>query len=147
MARPDEKHIVKAMKEAKTAQDMVMSWITQAPERDARGVAKPLRLWVERKPEMIETFAHNQLTQMIDRGILDKKTRYLVILGIYMALRHWGGIVPQCCNAKAAGATEEEIMEVAFLADYGVSKTWLVEMGAALGDAFENPFYKKIKKR
>ena len=147
MAKPDEKHIVKAMKEAKTARDMVMSWITQAPERDAKGVGKSLRLWVERKPEMIETFAHNQLTQVIDRGILDKKTRYLVILGIYMALRHWGGIVPQCCNAKAAGATDEEIMEVAFLADYGVSKTWLVEIGEALGDAFDNPFYKKIKKR
>ena len=147
MARLEEVKVAKAMKEAKTARDMVLSWATQAPGRDMSRALNGLRLYVEKKPEMIETFAHNQLTQVIDRGILDRKTRYLVILGIYMALRHWRGISPQCCNAKAAGCTDEEIMEVAFLADYGVSKTMLVESGEALAEVFESPMYKRIEKR
>lgn len=146
MAKPEEVKVAKAMKEAKTAQDMVLSWATQAPGRDMSRALNGLRLYVEKKPEMIETFAHNQLTQVIDRGILDRKTRYLVILGIYMALRHWRGISPQCCNAKAAGCTDEEIMEIAFLADYGVSKTMLVESGEVLAEVFESPMYQRIER-
>lgn len=147
MARPEDVQVAKAMKEAKTARDMVLSWATQRPGASMEGGLNGLRLYLERKPEMVETFAHNQLTQVIDRGILDGKTRYLVILGIYMALRHWRGMSPQCCNAKAAGCTDEEIMEVAFLAAYGVSKTMLVESGEALAGIFESPMYKKIKRR
>ena len=146
MARPEDVGIAKAMKEAKTAQDMVLSWATQRPGASIEHALDGLRLYLERKPEMIESFAHNQLTQVIDRGILDGKTRYLVILGIYMALRHWRGINPQCCNAKAAGCTDEEIMEVAFLAAYGASKTMLVESGEALADVFEGPMYNRIEK-
>ena len=145
MARTEEKQVVKAMKEAKTARDMVLSWGTQRPGASLEGALNSLRLYIERKPEMIETFAHNQLTQVTDRGILDPKTRYLVILGIYMALRHWQGVGPQSCNAIAAGCTEEEIMEVAFLADYGASKTMLVESCMALADVFESPMFKKAK--
>lgn len=146
MARPKEVKVAKAMKEAKTARDMVLSWATQRPGASMEGALKGLRLYLERKPEMVETFAHNALTQVVDRGILDRKTRYLVILAVYMALRHWRGITPQCCNAKAAGCTDEEIMEVAFLADYGVSKTMLVESGEVLAEVFESPMYKRIKK-
>ena len=146
MARPEEAKVVKAMKEAETAKDMVMSWATQRPGASMEGALNGLRLYLEKKPEMVHTFAHNQLTQVVDRGILDPKTRYLVILGIYMAHRHWRGLMPQCCNAKAAGCTDEEIMEVAFLADYGASKTWLVESGEALAEVLESPVYKRIEK-
>jgi len=104
-----------------------------------------LRAYVDRKPEMIETFAHNQLTQTTERGILDKKTRYLVLLGIYMSLRHWQGINAQCCNARTAGCSEEEILEVAFLANYGASKMMLVESSMALADVFESPTYEGIE--
>ncbi|MFC2007226.1 carboxymuconolactone decarboxylase family protein [Chloroflexota bacterium] len=147
MARPEDVEIAKAMKEAKTARDKVSSWTTQRPGASIEGTMDVLRLYLEKKPEMIETFAHNQLTQVIDRGILDGKTRSLVILGIYMSLRHWRGIGPQCCNAKAAGCTDEEIMEVAFLADYGVSKTTLVESGETLAAIFESPMYQGIERR
>jgi len=147
MARPDEIEVVKRMKEAKTGEDMVNSWIGQAPGRDKREAADSLRLYLERKPEMIETFAHSQLTQVTDRGILDRKTRYLITIGIYMALRHWRGLLPQCSNAKAAGCTDEEIMEVAFLANYGVSKTMLIEGGEALANVFEDPAYQQIEVR
>ena len=147
MARPEDVEVAKAMKEAKTAQDMVLSWATQRPGASMERALDSLRLYLEKKPEMIETFAHNQLSQVIDRGILDGRTRTLVILGIYMALRHWHGISPQCCNAKAAGCTDEEIMEVAFLADYGVSKTMLIEGAETLAEVFESSMYKRIEIR
>ena len=63
---------------------------------------------------MLHTYAQNQLTGLLDRGILDPKTRYLLLVGLYMMNNHWDGVLPQACNAKAAGATDEELMEVAF---------------------------------
>jgi len=145
MTRPDEMKVVKAMKEAKTAREKILSWGTQRPETGMDRALHVLRAYVDRKPEMIETFAHNQLTQTTERGILDKKTRYLVLLGIYMSLRHWQGINAQCCNARTAGCSEEEILEVAFLANYGASKMMLVESSMALADVFESPTYKSIE--
>lgn len=147
MARAGETQVAKAMKEAKTARDMVLSWGTQRPGASMERTLNSLRLFIERKPEMVATFAHNQLTQTIERGILDKKTRHLVIIGIYMALRHWQGMNAQCCNAKAAGCTDDELMEVAFLADYGVSKCMLVESCQALTEVFDSPAYKSVKSK
>ena len=73
MAVDKDQGVLKAMKEAKTGTEMVLSWMTQAPERDKEKDLASLRLYIDRKPEMIEAFAHNQLTQMTERGILDRK--------------------------------------------------------------------------
>lgn len=144
MVRPQEAKVLKAMKAAKTGDEMMESWYTQRPGFKPAS-AGGLSLYAKRKPEMIFSFAHNQLTQMIERGILDPKTRYLVIIGCYMMEGHWAGLLPQCCNAKAAGATEEEIMEVAFLACYARGKAMNADSGAALGKIFEDAIYKKVK--
>ena len=145
MVRPQEAKVLKAMKEAKTAEEMTRSWMTQRP-----GYAGPpgggFDFYIKKKPEMVSTYAHNQLTQMIERGILDPKTRYLVILACYMMANHWKGLLPQCCNAKAAGATEEEILEVAFLVCYAVSKAKNADTCEALAGVLENPIFKKTQK-
>ena len=147
MPRPEYKKVLKAMKEAKTGEQMTKSWGTQRPgyEPSGRG-GGALGLYIKRKPEMIRTHAHNALTQMVEREILEPKTRYLVIIGCYMIENHWTGLLAQCCNAKAAGATEEEIMEVAHLACYAVSKAKLVDSSIALKQVFENPSFKKVRK-
>ena len=141
MVRPEEEKVLKAMKEAKTAEEMTRSWMAQRPGYEG-SPSGGFDFYIKRKPEMISTFAHNQLTQMVDRGILDPKTRYLVILACYLMVEHWDGVFPQCCNAKAAGATEEEIMEVAFLTCYATGKSKMVDTGLALGKAFESPTFK-----
>ena len=138
MARPEDEKIVKAMKEAKTAREMVLSWGTQAPGRDMQRSLDAFKLFVDRKPEMIETFAKNPLTQVIDRGILDRKTRCLVLLGIVMAMESKSGIIPQYNNAKAAGCTEEEVMEVAFLVTYQACKDMMGFLSPALAEAFKS---------
>ena len=80
MARPGEEKVYQAMKGAKNAQEMVNSWIEQRPGYERPSAASPLDFYIKRKPEMVFTYAHNQLTQVVERGILDPKTRYLVIL-------------------------------------------------------------------
>lgn len=137
MARPEESDIAKAMKEAKTARDMVLSWGTQAPGRDMERSLKVFQLWLERKPEMIDVFAQNILWRVIDRGILDGKTRSLVLLGIVMAMGSKEGVIAQCANAKGAGCTEEEIMEIAYLACYMACKNQLGTTCDALTEAFK----------
>jgi len=64
-----------------------------------------------------------------------------------VALPHWRGLSAQCCNAKAAGCTDEEIMEVAFLAGHGASKSMLVETSMALTEVFESPAYKSVERQ
>ena len=147
MVRPEEVKVLKAMKEAKTAAEMRESWHTQRPGFKSRTSRVALDFYTKRKPEMIFTFAHNQLTQLVERGILDPKTRYLVIAGCYMMGGQWSGLLQQCCNSKAAGATEEEIMEVAFIAGYAVSKHMLVDTSEALGEVFESPIFKNIQRQ
>ena len=146
MTRKGESKVVKAMQEAKTAEEMVKSWSTQRPGFKEMPGGDPLAFYEKRKPEMVYTYAHNQLAQLTERGILDPKTRYLVILGCYMMEDHWGGVLPQCCNAKAAGATEEEIMEVAHIACYAVSKAKLVDSCLALEKAFNSPEFQNTKR-
>jgi len=147
MVREGEENVLKAMKEAKTAEEMIDSWLTQRPGFTWPAGTDPLGLYVKKKPEMIYTHAHNQLTQLVDRGILDPKTRYLVILACYMMNEHWRGGLPQACNAKAAGATEEEIMEVAHIVCYAVSKTKLSDSATYLNEIFNDPIYKNTRIR
>jgi alkylhydroperoxidase/carboxymuconolactone decarboxylase family protein YurZ len=85
------------------------------------------------------------LTQLLDRGILDPKTRYLILVALYMMQGHWDGVLPQACNAKAAGATDEEIMEVAFCVCYSVGKAKMQESGACLDKVFASPTYQAIE--
>ncbi|OFW59297.1 MAG: hypothetical protein A2133_05085 [Actinobacteria bacterium RBG_16_64_13] len=146
MPRPEEVEVVKAMKAAKTGEEILASWAKQRP-----GYGKPpddptLDFWVERKVEMLHTYAQNQLTQLLDRGILDPKTRYLLLVGLYMMNGHWEGVLPQACNAKAAGASDEEIMEVAFCVCYSVGKAKMQESGACLNKVFNSETFKKIEK-
>jgi alkylhydroperoxidase/carboxymuconolactone decarboxylase family protein YurZ len=146
MAKYGEEKIVEGMKKAKTAAEMYKSWGAQRPGFVPPQVCE-LGLYIEKKPEMVFTFAHNALTQLLDHGILEPKTRYLIILACYIMEKHWEGILPQCCNAKACGATEEEIMEVAFITCYAVAKAKNVDTSLALAKAFESPVFKDVKKR
>jgi len=142
--RPEEKKVLKAMKEAKTPEEIIASWFVQRPGYEGSKDAG-FAFWIKRKPEMVSTFAHNQLTQLVERGILDPKTRYLCILGCYMMADHWDGVMAQCCNARAAGATDEEIMEVAFIACYAVGKAKNADTSKALGNVLESATYKNVK--
>jgi len=145
MPRPEEVEVVKAMKAAKTGEEILQSWAMQRPGyKPGAGGDPSLDFWVKRRPDMLQTYAQNQLTGLLDRGILDPKTRYLLLVGLYMMNNHYDGVLPQACNAKAAGASEDEIMEVAFCVCYSVGKAKLQETGQCLDGVFNNATFQGI---
>ncbi|MFC1929948.1 hypothetical protein ACFLW6_03705 [Chloroflexota bacterium] len=77
MARPEEVKAVEAFKRAKTGEEMVMSWAYQSPGRNIEPVVEAFRLLIDRRPDIIETWSHRPLQDIMDRGILDRKTRSL----------------------------------------------------------------------
>ena len=104
MPRPEEVEVVAAMKAAKTGEEILASWAKQRPGYNPGDKGDPsLDFWVKRRPDMLHTYAQNQLTGLLDRGILDPKTRYLLLVGLYMMNDHYDGVMPQACNAKAGG--------------------------------------------
>jgi alkylhydroperoxidase/carboxymuconolactone decarboxylase family protein YurZ len=145
MPRPEEVEVVAAMKAAVTGEEILASWAKQRPGYKPGDKGDPsLDFWVKNRPDMLQTYAQNQLTGLLDRGILDPKTRYLLLVGLYMMNNHWDGVLPQACNARAAGATDEELMEVAFCVCYSVGKAKLQESGACLDGVFNNPTFQSI---
>ena len=147
MPRPEEVDVVEAMKAAVTGEEVLASWAKQRP-----GYGKPaddpsLDFWVKNRPDMLHTFAQNQLTGLLDRGILDPKTRYLLLVGLYMMNNHWEGVLPQACNAKAHGASDAELMEVAYCVCYSVGKAKLQESGACLDGVFKSPTFQAIERK
>jgi alkylhydroperoxidase/carboxymuconolactone decarboxylase family protein YurZ len=148
MPRPEEVDVVAAMKAAVTGEEILASWAMQRPGYVPGAAGDPsLDIWVQRRPDMLHTFAQNQLTGLLDRGILDPKTRYLLLVGLYMMNNHWEGVLPQACNAKAHGASDEELMEVAYCVCYSVGKAKLQESGACLDGIFKSPTFQAIVRK
>ena len=144
MPRPEEAEVVEAMKAAVTGEDVLAAWAKQRP-----GYGKPpddpsLQFWVDNRPDMLHMYANNQLTALLDKGVLDPKTRYLLLMGLYMMSGHWDGVLPQACNAKAAGASDEELLEVAYCVCYSAGKAKLQESGACLDKVFGSPTFQAI---
>ena len=105
---------IKMMKEAKTGDEMIDSWRgpgappTTGPEKEV------FRPYIDRRPEMIETFIQRPMIEMAEREIFDPKTRALINLAILIALPGApAGIILHTGMALRFGCTEEEVMEVA----------------------------------
>lgn len=137
MARPEEARGVQKFEEAKTAEEKIRAWGCQSPGRDMDRVVESWRLYIDRKPEIIESFAHKPLWEIMDRGILDRKSRELIMLALMMQIGTVNGTVGHVANAKAAGITEEEIMEVAAIVCYEGCKDAAAKTCALLTEAFK----------
>lgn len=136
MARPEDAKMVKAMKEARTAEEKIKSWGAQTPGRDMRRSLEMYRLFIERRPDIIENFTFRPYREIVERGILDRKTRELCFLAVVMAMNSVG-VISHCQNAKAAGITEEEILEVASIVCYGSAKGTAQALAGLLKQGFE----------
>ena len=104
--------VVKAMKAAKTGQEILAApgpCSARATKRAPK--SPPDAHGVDHKVEMLHTFAQNQLTQLLDRG------SGIPVPGPGGHVHHGQPLGRRCraCNAKAAGASDDEIMEVALL--------------------------------
>ncbi|OFW55441.1 MAG: hypothetical protein A2133_00920 [Actinobacteria bacterium RBG_16_64_13] len=80
-----------------------------------KDVPQPYAVFRARFPQILEK--NEELGQLIHDhgGPLDDKTRWLIKLGISAASRHNTGVVTHVARARAAGATEEEIIHALLL--------------------------------
>lgn len=140
MARAEEARAVKVMKEAKTGEQKLRSWASQRPGGSMEAMEaliKRLKLWIDHKPEMIDAFLHRPLWEIMDRGVLDRKTRELIFLARFFVEFAPSGVIEHWQDAKAGGVTEEEVMEVAAMACYWRYKTTMVETCNQIVQAFK----------
>ena len=122
MARPEEVKAVKAFRDAKTGEEMIRSWASQTPGRNVEGLVEAMKYVSEKRPDLIEHYAQRPLADLMDRGILDRKTREMVMIGILMERRDQLGVTAHVENALAGGVTEEELQEVAACVIYEAGK-------------------------
>ncbi len=147
-----EQVLAKTLRKAKTVEEMLEAFGAALPGMDEETVKDVLKrnrasfsVFVERKPHMWEEYAHEPFYHMVDRGVLDPKTRELVSAGIMMALHRRGGAIFHMLSALCNGATEEEIMEVAFLTCYVLPKIQMSATNDILAEGFR--IASKMKKK
>ena len=138
-----EKALSKALKSAKTMEAMLKSWSYAFPGASKEFTNEILKLnkkgfsnFIEKKPHMWVEYAQRPFYDLIDRGVLDPKTRELICAGIMMSQHRVGGTISHMLMAMCNGATEEEIMEVAFLTCYVTPKIQMTAINDALSEGF-----------
>jgi len=137
MARPEEAKAVEVFKKAKTPKEMVDSWAAQTPGRPMERQWDIISTFAEKAPWILEYYAQRGLQNIMDRGVLDRKTRELIMIGMLMVLKDSDGIAAHVANAKAAGMTEEELAAVAEIACYEASKTMCISVLVNLKKSWE----------
>jgi len=137
MARAEEVRAVKAFRDAKTGKEKVYAWGSQSPGRDMEGLYQVMKLFADKAPWLIDTYAHDPLADIMDRGVLDRRTRELVFIGMMLMVKDQGGVTAHVANGLAAGLSEEEIIAVAECACYEGGKPMVVACSQMLTNAFE----------
>lgn len=122
MARPEEVKGVAAFRKAKTGKEMIRSWACQTPGRKTDELEEALSRMCEKRPDLIEHYAQKPLADLMDRGILNRKTREMLMIATLMAMGDAIGVVAHVQNAVAAGVTEEELWEVVAVVMYEYGK-------------------------
>ena len=125
MARPDEVKAVKAFRSAKTGEEIIRSWAYHTPGRKVDALVDLMKVYSD-DPKigfpLLKRYAQDPLADIMDRGIFDRKTRELIMIGILMTMDDSIGVSAHVQNALAAGATKEEFMEVCALVCYEIGK-------------------------
>jgi alkylhydroperoxidase/carboxymuconolactone decarboxylase family protein YurZ len=142
MARPEEAKAVQQFKKAKTPKEMVYSWASQTPGRPIDREWEAIGPIAEKAPHIVEYYAHRGLEQMMDRGVLDRKTRELVFIGMMFMLNEQPGAAAHIANAKAGGVTDEEILAVGEIATYVGAKVTTMRVLTSIKNA--NDYAKNV---
>ncbi|MFC1980164.1 carboxymuconolactone decarboxylase family protein [Chloroflexota bacterium] len=125
------------MKDAKTAEEMVDSWRDELlPGGNIDGSKQRFKVYIDEKPEIIEDIAHRPMVKILERDILDPKTRELVVIGM-LAMVKSPGIILHVQAALQAGCTKEEVMEVIYLSGYQSGKCNVAAVGEFLTEGFK----------
>ena len=123
-----------SMKDAKTGQEMLDSWQELVGDGDIEDIKQVFQVYADKMPEILKNFTHQPLVESLERGVLDPKTRELVLVGMLAAMQCGPGLIFHIQGAVKEGATEEEIMEVIYLSAYEHCKTNVAALGEGLAE-------------
>lgn len=125
-----------SMKDAKTAGEMLDSWQELVGDGDISDVNEAFQVYAKKMPDIIKRFCHEPLVASNERGVLDVKTRELVLVGMLAAMGCGFGVMFHIMGAKHAGCTEEEIMEVIYLSSYEHAKVSAANLAQSVTEGF-----------
>jgi len=133
MAAAEDQLQASAIRNAKTGKEMLDSWQSLVGDGDIDDIKQVFNVYAEKLPQMLEHFTQRPLADSLERGVLDPKTRELVLVGMLAAMQCGPGLVFHIQGAVHEGASVEEIMEVIYLSAYEHGKV----QAAALGQSVE----------
>lgn len=131
---------LEAMKRArgKSGREMVESWSAYLkPDFDMEPAFKAFGPYIENAPWILESYTNEPHIKLIERDVFDAKTRELIFTAICMDTECPGGIVFHIAAAAKAGATKEEIMEIAYMSAYDYAKNHLSVIGEAVAEGLK----------
>ncbi len=132
MTSEREKQQAEAIRNAGSGQAMLDSWQTLVGDGDIDDIKKVFQVYADKMPELLSYYTQQPLASSLDRGVLEPKTRELILVGMLAAMQCGPGVVFHIQGAIHEGATEEEIMEVIFLSSYQHGKVQAAAMGQSV---------------
>ena len=123
-----------SMKEAKTGQEMLDAWQELVGDGNIEDIKQVFQVYAEKMPDILKCFTNQPLVESLERGVLDPKTRELVLVGMLAAMQCGPGLIFHIQGAVKEGATEAEIMEVIFLSAYEHCKVNVATIGEGVAE-------------
>jgi len=90
--------------------------ILERYEKETGSVGKHLKVMAAENPELLKAYLNLRSVILANEGVLARKTKELILLGIFAASRFEPGIEIHARGAMKAGATRREIFETISLA-------------------------------
>ena len=137
MTSKREKKQATALRDAASGQAMLDSWQTLVGDGDIDDIKKVFQVYADKMPELLSYYTQQPLASSLDRGVLDPKTRELVLVGMLAAMQCGPGVVFHIQGAIHEGATEAEIMEVIFLSSYQHGKVQAAALGLSVEEGLK----------
>ena len=124
------------MKKAKTGREMLDSWQELVGDGNIEDIKGVFQVYADKMPDILKNFTHKPLVESLERGVLDPKTRELVLVGMLAAMQCGPGLIFHIQGAVHAGATEAEILETIYLSAYEHAKVNIAALGEGVAEGF-----------
>ena len=146
--RKDEIKVMEAFRNGKKGADIIRAWVAGTPGGKVDHIETALDRMLKKRPDLLYYYANEPYAAFIERGILDRKTRELIMLGVLMTLEDALGVDLHVSMGIGAGATEEEMWEVAAIVVYektkkAVASHVMLSMGLDTAEKNKVKFYDK----
>ena len=144
----DEIKVMEAFRNGKTGAEIICAWVAGTPGGKTDGLEVVLARMLKKRPDLLYYYANEPYAAFIERGILDRKTRELIMLAVLMTLEDALGVDLHVSMGIGAGVTEEEMWEAAAIVVYEKTKKAIgshamLSMGLDTAEKNKVKFYNK----